>query len=104
MAAVQSVCGYDEAVRQASYEDSVQSLHIQKKCKKNWDCPVSYNFTGCLAHLEIIKDFTLSFILQISGIKEHNKVCNEGLMKHILYCRCMITLFGHVTCDGPNKI
>ena len=38
-----------------------------------------------LAHLEITEDFTLGLILRISGVREHNKACKEGLMKHIPY-------------------
>ncbi|HEV7738663.1 MAG TPA: hypothetical protein VGO47_14980 [Chlamydiales bacterium] len=42
-----------------------------------------YNFTGCLAHIDLTYEMLTSSILRITGVLEHNSECNEQTMQRL---------------------
>lgn len=86
-----SICGYNHHERQKHTEMHNDSTKYIKH-KNQWICHVAYNFTECLAHVEITEDLSTSHILRITGIAEHNKACQDGTMTRIPY----IPLHSHV--------
>lgn len=87
-----SICGYDHNERQKHTERHVNNSTKHIKQKDKWTRRVAYNFTECLAHVEITEDISTGRILRIAGIVEHNRACQESTMTRIPY----IPLHSHV--------
>lgn len=45
-----------------------------------WTCKTPYNFTGCLAHMDLTYWPAMFKIIHIAGILDHNKDCRSQYM------------------------
>lgn len=87
-----SICGYDHREGQKKDNRQLEKDPGRSPSKAEWDRRAPYDFTGCLAHLEISEDLTTGQILRISGIQKHNEACKGSAMKR----RPHVPLHSHV--------
>lgn len=60
--------------------------------EKGWKRKAAYNFTGCLAHIDLTYHPVSLNVLWITGILIHNKLC----LKKVMTCLPGIPLHTHV--------
>jgi hypothetical protein len=74
-----SVCGYDHIAKQQHQHRKGSDVSTMKQ----WTRRVPYDFTGCLAHVEITERLSDGEITRIIGCFTHNSECNNSLLKRI---------------------
>lgn len=52
----------------------------QRIYEKNWRRKMPYEFTGCLAHIDLTYTSSSLKIIRISGILEHVEACQTKVM------------------------
>ncbi len=87
------MCGYDTNARQfgrrlhdlpsAAGEPSISvtTRDVTFKADRQWQRKAAYDFTGCLAHVDVTYNDTESLILRIVGYLQHNEACLQATMK-----------------------
>ncbi|HEV7736389.1 MAG TPA: hypothetical protein VGO47_03320, partial [Chlamydiales bacterium] len=50
---------------------------------KDWIRKMPYDFTGCLAHVDLTYNTHTFVILRITGILDHNAQCQEQVMQRL---------------------
>jgi hypothetical protein len=79
-----SACGYDQATRQQREKAKLrQSSNIPKDGDKDWSRRVPYEFTGCLAHVEITERRSDGEVTRITGHLEHNNSCHKAVLARL---------------------
>ena len=86
---LQSSCGYNEQAQQE--RDNTRSTISHEKAKPCmwWN---SYDFTGCLAHVEVTETVGSGDTTRIVGYFIHKKACEQAILKHLP----VIPLHNHV--------
>ena len=80
------MCGYCTGARQKGkkqHEESHETTAAQSS-KKDWERRAPYDFTGCLAHVDITSvqaDSGSRSITRIIGYPVHNAECTEAKIK-----------------------
>lgn len=74
---IPSVCGYDEKAKQQRQNGK------DVESSKSWSRRVPYDFTGCLAHVEITERLSDGDITRITGCFDHNDACIGSVIKRI---------------------
>ncbi|ESK86166.1 hypothetical protein Moror_9273 [Moniliophthora roreri MCA 2997] len=71
-------CGYDQKV----WQQKAKEYDAHFKRETTWQRCVPYDFTGCLAHVEVVEfcQGSRTLITRISGILEHNEACCKAEM------------------------
>lgn len=57
--------------------------HGKQPSEKAWSRKAPYDFTGCLAHLDITLSLNDHIIQRITGITNHNLACQDEIMKRL---------------------
>ncbi|KIJ37161.1 hypothetical protein M422DRAFT_260318 [Sphaerobolus stellatus SS14] len=71
---LQCMCGSSTKAR--FKKENVQRKEISETpLSREWKCKMPYDFTGCLAHIDLTYNETESRILRIVGIPSHNEKC-----------------------------
>ena len=75
---ITSSCGYDAQARQN------REHHKQRDpASKEWNRRVPYDFTACLAHVEITERLSDGEITRITGQLDHNDACRDAVLKRL---------------------
>lgn len=77
-----SQCGSSSEARK--YKDDAKK--IKQGLKVNaipWSHKMPYNFTGCLAHIDITYYINTDCIIRITGILEHGVACEKQEMQQL---------------------
>lgn len=77
-----SQCGTSTDARKVKEDEQKQSTN-QKVYAKSWTRKMPYDFTGCLAHIDITFTVPSQHIIRLAGILEHNEACKKKVMKRL---------------------
>ncbi|KIJ41571.1 hypothetical protein M422DRAFT_780303 [Sphaerobolus stellatus SS14] len=88
---LQCQCGSSSEARKAR-DDAKKAKQGLPVNTQNWSRKMPYDFTGCLAHIDVMYSQTSSCILHIAGIIVHDESCDNQEMQ----CLPPIPLHPHV--------
>ncbi|KIJ41799.1 hypothetical protein M422DRAFT_255113 [Sphaerobolus stellatus SS14] len=79
---LQCQCGSSSEARKArdDMKKAKQGLPVNPQ---NWSRKMPYDFTGCLAHIDVTYSQTSSCILRIAGIIVHDEACDKQEMQRL---------------------
>jgi hypothetical protein len=77
-----SCCGYDPNARK-DREKRKQGVQVAPTGLGTCERRVPYDFTGCLAHVEIIERASDGEISRVAGYFEHNLGCKASVLKRL---------------------
>jgi hypothetical protein len=83
-----STCGYNTL----AHQDTDKNKSGQHTKGEQWTQCTPYDFTGCLAHVDITYDEQSGEVCYIMGFLNHNEACQLSIMK----CIPAIPLHPHV--------
>ena len=72
-----SVCGYHTASRKAG-KGSKKAWRNPDGTSKEWQRRAAYDFTGCLAHVDITRIEGSDVVLRVIGYLVHNEACADA--------------------------
>ncbi|KAF8057038.1 hypothetical protein FPV67DRAFT_1456570 [Lyophyllum atratum] len=78
----QCLCGYAQDARRTREQGKRDSSSNDSRSKPGTR-RVAYDFTGCLAHVEITERESDGEVTRITGIFEHNNSCVDSLLKRL---------------------
>ncbi|KAH9942659.1 hypothetical protein B0H21DRAFT_710230 [Amylocystis lapponica] len=78
----QCACGYDEIARRLREKNKQQDSNTMQTTKEIGR-RVPYDYTGCLAHIEITERNLDGEITRVQGYFKHNQGCHDALMKRL---------------------
>ena len=83
---IYSLCGYSHKERQCRHDVNVSpGRRLSKKRKKTWERRVGFDFTGCLAHIDLTECAETRSILRIRGIRENSRGCESEQLQRLPY-------------------
>ena len=83
---IYSLCGYSHKERQRRHDVNVSpGRRPSKKRKENWERRVGFDFTGCLAHIDLTECVETGAVLRITGIREHSGGCESEQLQRLPY-------------------
>ena len=74
----QSSCGYHPQARQDR-----ENKKTAPTTEKVWSRRAPFDFTGCIAHVEIVERTRDGEITRVIGIFEHNTMCRDAILKRL---------------------
>ena len=77
-----SQCGYSTAARKLE-QDKRSQMQGHAARDSEWQRKTPYDFTGCLAHMDITYCLSSLDILRITGIMTHNTACKAQHMTRL---------------------
>ena len=77
-----SQCGSSSEARK-SKDDTEKTKQGLKVNTIPWSRKMPYDFTGCLAHIDITYQFNTDCIIRITGILEHGVACEKQEMQRL---------------------
>lgn len=78
-----SACGYSEQARRDREKIKQTAAFKASSQFKTGAQQVTYDFTGCLAHVEITERVSDGTITRIAGHLGHNDKCTNSVLKHL---------------------
>ena len=72
------MCGYDTHARQTRDEKRKIRNNIPLTSDKEWVRRAAYDYTGCLAHVDVTYLESTGAIHRAAGYFEHNDACNAA--------------------------
>ncbi|KIJ39177.1 hypothetical protein M422DRAFT_258067 [Sphaerobolus stellatus SS14] len=79
---LQCQCGSNSQARKVK-DDVIKIKQGDKIFPQEWQRKTPYDFTGCLAHLDITFDRQSFDIIRITGIMDHNSACEKQEMQRL---------------------
>jgi len=85
----QCVCGYSHLARQTRDRASKAQNQSKPYDKASDEAiaklgrRVAYNFTGCLAHVDVTRNSVTNAISRITGFLEHNELCISATLQRV---------------------
>lgn len=78
----QSQCGSSTKARQVK-NNNRREIQNRPVYEKEWKRKTPYDFVGCLAHIDLTYDQASFNVVRITGILEHNSMCQDEIMRRL---------------------